>query len=67
MTLSALHLQEGFHTSVGQHRNKGFNARRTFELVVFDSVDFLHRINGSIRFTRERFDFRFSCDARLQI
>jgi len=32
----------------GQHRNKGFNARRTFELVVFDSVDFLHRINGSI-------------------
>ena len=60
MTFPALYLQEGFHTPVSQHGNKGLDARRTFKLIAFDSVDFLHRINGGTRFTRQQFNFRFS-------
>ncbi len=60
MALAALYLQEGFHTSMSQHGNKGLYARRSLELVAFDSVDFLHRINGNARFTRQQFKFRFS-------
>lgn len=60
MTFPALYLQEGFYTSVSQHGNKSLNARRTFELIALDSVDFLHRINGGTRFTRQQFNFRFS-------
>jgi len=60
MTFSALDMQQGFYVSVSQQGNKGLNARRTFELIVFDAVEFLHRINGSTRFTRQQFDFRFS-------
>jgi hypothetical protein len=53
-------MQEGFYTSVSQHRNKGLNASRTFELIAFYSVDFLHGINGGTRFTCQQFDLRFS-------
>jgi hypothetical protein len=62
MTSPALYLQEGLYSSVSQHRNKDLNARRTVELIAFDSVDFLHRFNGGARFTRQQFDFRFSRD-----
>ena len=60
MTFPALNLQEGFHTLLSQHGNKGLDARRTFEFIAFDPVDFLHRINGGTRFTRQQFNFRFS-------
>ena len=60
MTFSALDMQQGFYASVSQHGNKGLNARRTFKLIAFDPVEFLHRINGGTRFTRQQFDFRFS-------
>jgi len=60
MTIPALHLQERFHASVNQHRNKGLDARRTLELVVLCSVNFLHGVNRGIRFTRQQFNFRFS-------
>ena len=60
ITFLALYLQAGFHTLVSQHRNKGLYARRAFELIAFDSVDFLHRINGGTGFTCQQFDLRFS-------
>jgi len=60
MTVPTLPMKESFYTPVSQHRNKGLNARRTFKLIAFDSVDFLHGINGGTRFTRQQFNFRFS-------
>jgi hypothetical protein len=60
VTRPTLYLQEGFYTSVSQYRDKGFNARRTIDLIAFDLVDFAHRINGGTRFTRQQFNFRFS-------
>ena len=59
MTVSALDMQERLYTPVGQHGDIGLDARRTFELVALDSIDFLHRINRGTRFTRQQFDFRF--------
>ena len=60
MTVSALDMQESFYTPVGQHGNIGLDARRTFELIALDAIDFLHRINRGTRFTRQQFNFRFS-------
>jgi len=51
MTFSAFYLQEGFHTSVCQHRNKSLDACRTLELIEFNSVDFLDCVNRDTRFT----------------
>ena len=51
MTFSAFYLQEGFYTSVCQHRNKSFNACRILELTEFNSVYFLHCVNRDTRFT----------------
>jgi hypothetical protein len=62
MTSPALYMQESLYTLVSQQRNKGLNARRTFQLIAFDSVDLLDRINGGARFTRQEFNFRFSGD-----
>ena len=67
VTSPALYMQEGLYTLVSQQRNKGLNARRTFQLIAFDSVDFLDRINGGARFTRQEFNFRFSRDGRPRI
>ena len=61
MTVSALDMQESLYAPVSQYRNIGFDARRTFELIALDSIDFLHRINRGTRFTRQQFDFRFTC------
>jgi hypothetical protein len=62
MTIPAFHLQERFHASVNQHRNQDLDARLTLELIVLCSVDFLHGVNRGIRFTRQQFNFRFSCN-----
>jgi hypothetical protein len=60
MASPALCMQEGFYTLVSQQGNKCFNTGRPVELIEFDPVDFLHPINGSGRFTRQGFNFRFS-------
>jgi hypothetical protein len=52
MASPALHMQQRFHTLVSEQRNKGLNARRTLQLIAFDSIDFFDRIDGRTRFTR---------------
>ena len=60
MTFPALDLQKGFDTLLSQHGDKGLDARRTFEFIALDPVDFLHRINGGTRIARQQFKCRFS-------
>jgi len=60
MTFSVLDMQQSLDTPMSQHRDKGLDARRSFELVALDAVNFLHRVNRGTRFTRQQFDFRFS-------
>src|SRR5271154_3995697 len=38
LTFSALHLQEGFHTTVSQHRNIVLYAGRLLELIAFNAL-----------------------------
>jgi hypothetical protein len=60
MTSTTLNLQERLHTSVGQNRNEGLDARRSFKFVAFDPVDFPNGLNRHIGFTRKQLHFRFS-------
>ncbi len=53
MTIPALDLQKRPYTPVSQDRDKGLDARGTFELLALDSIDFLHRVNGGAGFPRQ--------------
>jgi len=60
MASLSLPTQNRLYTPMSQHGNKGLDARRTFELFAFGSVDFLDRINWRTRLTRQEFNCRFS-------
>ncbi len=67
MAIPALYLEEGFYPPVSQHGNIGLDAGGTLELIEFDSIYFLHPVNGRIRLARQFFNLRFPRNARRRI